>query len=178
MRASQWISENMGESIKIEQGQLDAVSDFTLMWALFEASESEEESNMFSKIKGVSEKVVKKLKHSCSLDDFLYFLDKPLNYWSKRYIRDDEHSDRYEHLGLNDEAIRVVLPVLKGKDDNPAHKICACLYIVYRYRNNLFHGNKDITLLEDQTENLNNASELLQEIMRVSNKCIYLNIKK
>ena len=31
MRASQWISENMGESIKIEQGQLDAVSDFTLM---------------------------------------------------------------------------------------------------------------------------------------------------
>lgn len=176
MRASQWINENMGESIILKQDQLDAVSDFTLMWAIFEASESEA-SNMFDKIKEISEKVVIKLKESCSLDEFLFFLEKPLNYWSKRYIDDNKENYRFEHLGFNEQAVKVALPVLKEMDDSPTSKIQTCLYIVYRYRNNLFHGNKDITLLEDQTKNLNHASELLQQIMLVSNKCIYLGIK-
>ncbi len=56
MRTSVWIKENVRESAELHPEILDVVSDFTLMWALFEASEGDN-NNIVEQITSLSQRV-------------------------------------------------------------------------------------------------------------------------
>ena len=58
--------------------------------------------------------------------------------------------------------------VLLGQRQNLSDKVLALMLIVYRLRNNLFHGLKTLEMLNDQVHNLNTASRCLGVLMMLS----------
>ncbi len=148
MLAAEWIKETISESASLSDESLSSVSSFTLMWAVFEASESDPINNMLTQIQELSSRVANEMPPIDFLDDILKF-------WQNRYVENNAKGYRFEHLGFAEvEQENLVFSVLTEQNSNLAEKIHALLLITYRFRNNLFHGNKDITLLEDQIENL------------------------
>ena len=167
MKAAEWIRNNLKETVNLSEELSSAVSDFSLTWAIFEASEGEKTNCIPEKIFPLAESLSLKVTDS--------FVDDLHDYWSKRYVENGSINWRFEHIGFTD--VRhsdLVKSVLLESDSFLVNKITALLLIVYRYRNNLFHGNKDITLLEDQTDNLNHAVVLLQRVMEESGKFRFL----
>jgi hypothetical protein len=168
MLAAEWIKENISESTSLSNESLSSVSSFTLMWAVFEASESDPIHNMVTQIERLANRVANENPHIGFLDDIFQF-------WQNRYIENNAKGYRFEHLGFCEQKQEdLVFLVLTGQNVKLADKIQALLLITYRFRNNLFHGNKDITLLEDQTENLKNASLVLQRVMKFSRRYLFL----
>jgi hypothetical protein len=58
--------------------------------------------------------------------------------------------------------------VLRGEKRDPASQLLAVLIIVYRLRNNLFHGLKKVDGLNDQADNLNMACRTLASVLEAS----------
>ena len=50
---------------------------------------------------------------------------------------------------------------MRNEEAQPAERVAAVLIIVYRFRNNLFHGEKWEYQLEGQLENFQQASSVL-----------------
>ena len=167
MKASDWIQQNIRHSAQLEPNTLEAVSDFTLMWSIFEASEAHNE-NVVEQIGVLSKRVARDMPSDA--------IDSQLSYWSKRYIHESgEPTEHFNYLYFRELSQTVKsLNVLRNEETSFEDKIEVCLLIVYRYRNNLFHGIKDITLLNAQVENLRNATELLQIIMPYSGRYLFL----
>ncbi|AYZ19214.1 MULTISPECIES: hypothetical protein [Enterobacteriaceae] len=167
MKVSDWIQQNIQHSAPLEPDTLEVVSDFTLMWSIFEASEAHNE-NVVDRIGVLSKRVAREMPTDA--------IDSQLAYWSKRYIHESgEPTEHFHYLYFREASqIEKSLDVLINKETSFEDKIEVCLLIVYRYRNNLFHGIKDITLLNDQVENLRNAIELLQIIMPYSGRYLFL----
>lgn len=167
VEVSKWIQQNIQHSAQLEPNTLEAVSNFTLMWSIFEASEAYNE-NVVDQIGAFSKRVARYMP--------LDAIDSQLSYWSKRYIHESgEPTKHFDYLYFRDDSqTEKSLDVLRNKETSFEDKIEVCLLIVYRYRNNLFHGIKDITLLNAQVENLRNAIELLQIIMPYSGRYLFL----
>ncbi|MFJ0493721.1 hypothetical protein [Citrobacter werkmanii] len=167
MKVSDWIQQNIQHSAPLKPDTLEVVSDFTLMWSIFEASEAHNE-NVVDRIGVLSKRVAREMPTDA--------IDSQLAYWSKRYIHESgEPTEHFHYLYFREASqIEKSLDVLINKETSFEDKIEVCLLIVYRYRNNLFHGIKDITLLNDQVENLRNAIELLQIIMPYSGRYLFL----
>lgn len=173
MRAASWLTQHIKNTQQLSQEAIDAVSDFTLMWALFEASEGQQLNNMLGRIISFAERVSDKVPTD--------LLVSQIDYWSQRYTRRNEKTGHFEpsasfrHLGFNEpQHADLVFDVLVGNTQSKTNQIEACLLIVYRYRNRLFHGMKDVTRLNEQVENLNQASTTLQLLMPYGGRAIYL----
>ncbi len=177
MRSAEWLTQHIENTQQLSQEALDAVSDFTLMWALFEASEGQQIGNMLGQLSPFAERVSNVIP-----DDLLA---SQIEYWSQRYTRVTEETDQFEptwrfhHLGFNEAwHSELVFRVLTGNTHFRKDKVEACLLIVYRYRNRLFHGMKDITRLNGQVENLNHASATLQLLMPFGGRALYLGVPR
>lgn len=167
MKVSDWIQQNIRHSAQLEPKTLETVSDFTLMWSIFEGSEAHNE-NVVDQIGDLSKRVARIMPPDA--------IDAQLAYWSKRYIHENgEPTEHFHYLYFRKVSqVEKSLNVLRNRDTSFEDKIEVCLLIVYRYRNNLFHGIKDITLLNAQVENLRSAVELLQIIMPYSGRYLFL----
>lgn len=145
--------------------ELEAVQRFTLLWTLFEAQILESNAS----VKMISEKVGN-IKLEVLTGEWL---GEYLTYFSKRYIEDGETNYHFDqlHLRKNDNP-DLVRSVLTGKKVDPASQLIVCLTIVYRFRNNFFHGIKWAYNLQGQLDNFTHASCLLLkclEKMPISN---------
>jgi hypothetical protein len=88
--------------------------------------------------------------------------DECLAYFRNRHLQNDEfthhfasfHSRKSDHQEL-------VQAVLKGDSKSVGDTAAALLIIVYRLRNNLFHGVKWAYELRGQLDNFRNANALL-----------------
>ncbi|TQO76120.1 hypothetical protein [Vibrio cholerae] len=177
MRSAEWLKQHIENTQELSQEALDAVSDFTLMWALFEASEGQQMGNMLGQLSPFAERVSHVIP-----DDLLV---SQIEYWSQRYARLIEGTNQYEpterfhELGFNEDwHSELVFSVLIGNAQSRKDIVEACLLIVYRYRNRLFHGMKDITRLNGQVDNLNHASTTLQLLMPFGGRALYLGVPR
>jgi hypothetical protein len=88
-------------------------------------------------------------------------------YFQERYINGDNYTYRYKYLHLersgNPEEVELIL---RGKAETSKEKLIGCLGIIYRYRNNLFHGEKWDYQLQEQYANFRNSNDLLLALMR------------
>lgn len=92
--------------------------------------------------------------------------ENSLAYLKERYVTDDNTNERFEHLRITPvERKEFVKRVLLEKDENTSNIILALAIIVYRYRNNLFHGEKDFMLLNEQEQNFSVANQILMSIL-------------
>ncbi|WP_350608268.1 MULTISPECIES: hypothetical protein [unclassified Pseudoalteromonas] len=138
--------------------ELHALQRFTLLWTLFEAQVLD--TNAY--VRNISEKVASIEPH---IIDGGWF-EEHLAYFSNRYIENGKTNYHFEHLNLRDnDNPRLVRAALAGEDTRTSSQLIACLTIVYRFRNNFFHGIKWAYGLRDQLANLTHSASLLEKYL-------------
>lgn len=148
--------------------EINSVKNFALFWNIFESSMCNKEAGVLS----IEKAVIKLFKRDLlRLEDF----NEYLCYFQDRYIEKDEPNENF--IGLNFKsrgnevhAKIIVTKVLKGELQDNNNIVQALLFIIYRFRNNLFHGEKDIRNLKLQEENFKIANRLLAKIIDLHKK--------
>lgn len=144
-----WINQHLNS--RLEREELTSIRDFSLMWNLFENVAC---GRRFDYIR------IKILIADSHLraDDFKNFIQ----YFRDRYVQDDGSMDsRFFHLRISSNNSPLVEAVLTGANSDNDDIILAGVVIIYRLRNNLFHGEKAIRELHTQTDNFNTANQFI-----------------
>jgi len=159
-----WLNDNAPGFSDLQQQEKDAVMQFSLLWSLFEAQvlkSSASSNSILKKCQKWSQQGVLRL------DTVQCFLD----YFKKRYIEQGKPNDRFKHLHLrkNDKP-ELVKNVLRGIETDLGNILAVLLIILYRYRNNFFHGIKWAYNFHDQLGNFTNANQLLAMVIRLNSQ--------
>ena len=132
-----------------------AISNFSLLWSLFEAKALD---------RNASARRILALTHEWAASQALDAerFDAVLQYFRDRYFPGGQQSHHFQHLHLrgNDNPA-LVEAVLRGQNNNPADCVGSLLIVVYRFRNNLFHGAKWGYELQGQLQNFTMANDTL-----------------
>lgn len=163
--AKNWIRDNFVSAHDLHEDTLKALSNFTLMWSIFEKVACDSSASV-TKFEALAEDLVMRTARFDALQE-------AMDFWIARYWTGSEFNDRFN--GLNFRAThhrKHVEAVLKGDVLDFKSKVNALMLIVYRLRNNLFHGIKEVEFLDDQMENLDMASRVLATILSMSGKSI------
>ena len=143
----------------LSDAELSAISDFSLLWTLFESRLLNTEGSAAAICA-----VVDSWRKVGALD--AESVDEQFAYFRQRYFADGAFTDHFEHLHLrkNDQEA-LVRAVLDGTDGDPRDRVVAVLIIIFRYRNNLFHGVKWQYKLAGQLGNFTAANAVLMTIL-------------
>lgn len=139
--------------------ELEAMNTFTIMWTLFEAQ-------VLGTSASTKKLVIKSQEWEAQGHLKENWLAPHLEYFRNRYFQNGEPTHRFEHLHLRDkDEPNLVRSVLSGSESSPGEKLAVMLIIVLRFRNNFFHGIKWAYQMQEQQENFEHASQLLQRCM-------------
>ncbi len=160
-----WLSTNINNTRLTDLHTYPAISDFCVMWAVFECTQLADASVAVDELENIAHRLT---RNSVCFDEQLAF-------WTNRYIEKGATNERFEKLGFSYEPHKnLVTSVLLCEQTDISKVNHAILLIVYRLRNNLFHGNKDITRIHHQVENLNMASKALISAISTSGRHVFL----
>ncbi len=156
-----WLQDYSPGFRQLSKAELRAFAEFLFLWSLFEAKVLNEH--------GCANQIVASSARWAS-DGLLTAetFGQQLAYFRDRYVADGQLSYRFDHLRLraNDEE-ELVRRVLVGEDWTLANIAATVLIIVYRFRNNLFHGQKWSYELQGQLENFIHANKALKRAVEL-----------
>ena len=161
MIALDWLERNAPGFNALSHEQRGAITNFLFLWSLFE-----------SKVlnKHGSADAITEAANQWARNDLLTkeVFEPEIVYFRNRYVADGEFTYRFDHLHLrqNDHP-DLVKSVLRNVDAPPDEVAIAALIIVYRFRNNLFHGGKWSYELQGQLENFNHANTVLMKAIEL-----------
>ncbi|WP_369051395.1 hypothetical protein [Burkholderia gladioli] len=136
-----------------------AIFNFTFLWSLFEA----QVMGNFARADLICTKV-DEWRDAGTLDTDEYAAE--LAYFRERYFANGALTHHFEHLHLRPaDQPAVVQSVLDGSNDDPRDRLLTVLMIVWRFRNNLFHGAKWAYQLQGQRSNFTHANAVLMRLL-------------
>ena len=136
--ALKWIGERSPSLQRFLRRGLQPLLHFALMWNMFEGQLCDSSVSV-QKLREVA--ITLAQRRFAASPDAKAFLD----FIRTRYFADGRVTERFYSLNLRSEHQRnAVFSVLSGATSDPAEAIFAQLLVVYRYRNNTFHGLKEI----------------------------------
>jgi hypothetical protein len=157
--AMDWLIAHAPGFNMLSQEEQDAITDFSLLWGLFEARILDKNGS----VRAICE-AVQRWHDSRRLQPDLY--DAELAYFKNRYHHRGHFTHHFDGLLLRrPDRSSMVKAVLDGTDADPCHRASTALIIVFRYRNNLFHGEKWEYALADQLGNFTNANQILMKTL-------------
>ena len=154
-----WLMQRVPELQQLEQAEFESISDFTFLWGLFEGTVLNCNCNM---------NVIREYaKNTCTNAKVRNpHVELYTGYLRDRYYSDGELSHHYQHLRFrSDKDQAEVKELLNNPNCSQAEKIIACFAIIYRLRNNLFHGEKWKYNLKDQHSNFHQANTFLRGVL-------------
>lgn len=159
MNPLEWLCTKGTGYDALSQEERDAIMHFALLWSIFEAKVLDTNASA-SKIVELSK--LWENKKLLKIESF----ETLLSYFQNRYVQNGMFTTYFDSLQLrrNDNK-QLVEDVLKGKNKNIGDIVAALLTIVYRLRNNLFHGAKWDYGISGQLNNFTNANELLMHAL-------------
>ena len=159
--AKHWIDTNCFGGHTLRPKTFDMVSDFTLMWNIFEGVVCHNHADIRA-FEMLAEKIAQRVSLPAEIEDGVRF-------WMSRYIAGAEFNHLFKDLYFRPNDRREhVEAVLRREKNDPCSQLLAVMIIIYRLRNNLFHGLKEIRTLNDQVSNLTMACRTLAAILQVS----------
>ena len=141
-----------------------AITRFTILWTLFEAQVLDNCASVKKIIDKVQTLPAEMVVGDWFREQLAYFADRYVESGSTNYIFTQLHM-------RNNDNPTLVKAVLRGENNKPSDQLIACLTIVYRFRNNFFHGLKWAYGLRSQLDNFTHASALLAEYMKRFQRC-------
>jgi hypothetical protein len=169
-----WIQSYFEGQVNFGYEAVESVRNFTLIWNMFEAIAC----NKMVTIKAI-EDFVSELHYRKPLrvDDFTFFL----KFVSDRYIDDkNEIKPRFYNLNFrrgDRNAQELVENVLKKNLTDVESVAKALLFITFRLRNNLLHGEKNIVTLDTQEEYFKLANQLIAKFLDLHKRANHIVVE-
>ncbi len=158
-QAMEWLKANAPGFNLISKAEQNAIGDFSLLWSLFESQILKTEGN----VKNICN-AVEGWHGSGTLDAAVY--EEELAYFRERYYANGAFTYHFDQLHFRKPDREVLVrAVMDGSDRDPRSCVAAVLIIVFRYRNNLFHGVKWQYKLEGQIGNFTAANNILMKTL-------------
>jgi hypothetical protein len=154
-----WLRANVPEYRDLRGVERDAVTGFLHFWALFEGRLLDEHAGPGK----ICDLAARWREDGLARSPPVW---AALNYWRRRYFANGALNGRFESLLFrpNDRG-ELVKAVMAEERDDAESVVAAVLLIIYRLRNNLFHGLKWQYGLADQEGNFRHANEVLMEVL-------------
>ncbi len=155
----QWLLARVPGFQVLPEDDRAAILDFTFLWSLFEA----QLMGNFARADRIRAKV-DEWRDADMLDADQY--DGELAYFRQRYFANGEFTHHFGHLHLRPaDQPDIVRSVLDGRNNAPRDRLLTVLIIVWRFRNNLFHGEKWAYQLRGQLSNFTHANAVLMQLL-------------
>lgn len=160
MDPEEWLRRKAGGYSTFDAAEKAAIQHFTFLWSIYENRLLGGKAFPNTISKRVHQDIVANLLDP---EDFR----APLEYFAARYLdHAGKFNDNFADLRINpDDGADLVKRVLLGHAHEFSEIVTALLLIVYRLRNNLFHGNKWDYGLIGQQHNFENANDILMACM-------------
>jgi hypothetical protein len=156
-----WLTRYAPGYATLRQPEREAIAYFCLLWSLFEAQQMANDANA----KRICNQV-RQWELKGALDAQLF--EGPLGYFRNRYFSPNGFTYHFYDLNFRPPDQRpVVERVLSGSSHNVGDIVIALLLIIYRLRNNLFHGVKWGDELREQEQNFKNANQVLMRALEI-----------
>jgi hypothetical protein len=156
MSVYQWLEHRVPAFAQIGESERMAILHFALLWSLFEAQVLDKDGSV-PRIAATCNKWNE--RGLLKADTF----GAELAYFRNRYIANGNVNYRFHYLNLTEKQDEQVRRVLAGATDNVVELALGVLTIVYRFRNNLFHGEKWEYQLQEQLDNFSHANAALMK---------------
>ncbi len=154
-----WLNELDPDFPNLIDDEAQVFAEFLFLWSLFEAKALKNNKET------ILESSVRWADH-CRLTAQTFGTE--LTYFRDRYVSDGELNDRFGYLNFsNRDKKELVREVLIGNSKEPSNCAAAVLFIVYRYRNNLFHGLKSPYDYRGQLVNFKHANSALKQAIEL-----------
>jgi len=161
--ATEWIAQNTYGGTSLLANARNAVASFTTMWNFFESTICENRASV-----AAFDRACELFQPDRMSPESIQALNECLAFWRFRYRTPEGFGHRFDGLHFRQGDRRAhVEAVLQGAVMEPKASLLALMIIIYRLRNNLFHGLKTLEMLNDQVQNLENASRCLAAILEV-----------
>jgi hypothetical protein len=161
-----WTMEFFDNAINLKIKGINRVRNFVFLWNIFETFGCNKNANINS-IKQIVEEINN--REPITIEEFAAYVD----YFSNRYYNPNGDTT-YNIEGLqfrettNDQISKSeVAAVLTRQQVEPKEILKALLIILYRFRNNLFHGGKQIVHLDTQIDNFICANNILRTVLTI-----------
>lgn len=157
--SEQWLETRAPGFRDLPHPDRRAIFDFAFLWSLFEA----QVMNNYARPDRIREKV-----DAWAAAGMLQaeHYDAELAYFRNRYFAEGALTHHFPFLGLRpSDHPDLVQAVIVGSNNDPRDRLLALLMIVWRLRNNLFHGAKWAYGLRDQRENFTRANSVLMRLL-------------
>lgn len=162
MNAIAWLERHAIGFSGLHNEERTLLMHFTFLWSLFEG----EVLNSAASVNTIKQ-AVQRWNQAGLLSPQTFAA--AVGYFRERYYADGTFTYRFYHLHLERSGNpQIVRNVLSGQDSAPDSVISALLIIVYRYRNNLFHGEKWTYQLQEQEHNFSRANEVLMRAVELN----------
>lgn len=154
-----WLEARAPGYSDLSEADRRAIFDFAFLWSLFEAQVMEN----FARADRIREKVDGwATAGTLAADEY----GAELAFFRNRYFVDGTLTCHFPHLNLRpSDHPDLVRAVIEGADNDPRDRMLMLLMIVWRYRNNLFHGAKWAYQLRNQRENFTQANRVLMRVL-------------
>lgn len=155
MNVVDWLKTNAPGFRELPRKDRDAIMHFSFLWSFFESKVLNRNASANAICAFTAQWA------SCGGLDVTPF-ESSLTYFRHRYFDNGEVTENFQGLRLraNDKP-ELVKAVLKGENTDPKDAVSAMLIIVYRFRNNLFHGEKWAYGIRGQFDNFTHANTVL-----------------
>jgi len=165
MNPIEWLNERAPDFASLPDEERAAMCHFSLLWSFYEARVHKTDASP-AKILLEAQKWAKNDRIR------LAAFDSPLSYFRNRYLRNGNLTEEFHSLFLRvTDKQEVVEAALKGETNEPGDIVGALLIIVYRLRNNFFHGTKWAYFIKGQFDNFANANKVLMSALDAHLKC-------
>lgn len=155
----QWLLAKAPGFQALPEPDRTAIFNFTFLWSLFEA----QVMGNFARSDLIRAKV-DEWRDAGTLETDQYA--RELAYFRQRYFSNGGFTHHFPHLHLRPaDQPAVVQSVLDGSSDDPRDQLLTVLIIVWRFRNNLFHGDKWSYQLQGQLLNFTHANSVLMRLL-------------
>jgi len=159
MMSEEWLAARAPGFSELPAADRSAIMDFVLLWSLFEAKVMDN----FARPEAMRGKVEQWTREG-GLQAEAH--EPAIRYFQARYFGEHGFTRAFDQLNLrNSDFPELVRSVLSGEVAEPRNRVLALLIIIWRLRNNLFHGMKWAYELRDQRENFRHANATLMRVL-------------
>ncbi len=161
MNPIEWLCDKAPGFRDLSEEERTAISNFSLLWSFFEAKALDNNASA-NRILAIGHEW--ESTGLLNISPFAPILD----YFCDRYFRRGIETEYFSGLSLrsHDEP-SLVRAVLKRENTNPGDCVSVLLIVVWRLRNNLFHGLKWAYGIKGQLDNFRNANAALMAALEM-----------
>lgn len=151
-----WLRQTVPGFDALSEDERAAILDFSMLWSLFEGTVLNAKGSAAAIVA-----MVDKLRDAGVVD--LQPLADAMDHFQNRYYKNGAFTDAFDqHLHFRHNDRRPLAEAfVSGAAADDAEKLKGLLIIVYRLRNNLFHGIKWTYKIQGQFDNFTNANAAL-----------------